>query len=127
MISFRKTVPEDLPTIADWIAQDKGHAGMEPTFFTTPAEGASCYTIEDEQGPCIFVRQEVAGTSTRLHTQFPISRKRVAKALREAYPLVANDAKERGYRTIKFESKSLALIRFMFQNFDFRADLIADL
>lgn len=127
MISFRRTVPEDLLTIAEWIARDKGHAGMDASFFTQTGPGVSCFTIEDEIGPAIFVRQEVAGTTVRLHTQFPISRKRVAKALEQAYPLVANDARARGYRTIRFESRSLALIRFMLGKFNFKADLISEL
>jgi hypothetical protein len=126
MIRFRKTVPEDLLKISDWIAQDEGHKGIDPSFFTASGKGISCYAIEDEQGAVIFVRQEALGQLTQLHTQFPADRKRVARALKEAYPLVANDARERGFKVVRFESCSLALIRFML-SFGFKAALIAEL
>lgn len=101
---------------------------MEASFFTLEdSPFVSCYTIEDEAGPVIFVRQEGAGQDTRLHTQFPQDAKRVAKALEEAYPLVAEDAKRRGFRSVRFESGSIALVRFMFQHFGFHADLIDEL
>ena len=127
MISFRRTEPGDLLRITDWIAQDEPHADMDASFFTADGPLVSCYTIEDETGPVIFVRQEGCGEYTRLHTQFPQDRKRVVKALEEAYPLVAEDAKQRGFKTLRFESGSIALIRFMLQHFGFRADLIAEL
>lgn len=128
MIHFRQTEPDDLVTIAGWIAQDKGHRGMDASFFVAHGMGVSCYCIEDEAGPVIFVCQEAEGDSTRLHTQFPpdSERKRIAKALSEAYPIVAKDAKVRGFKRVLFRSRSLALIRFMLK-FDFAAELAAEL
>jgi len=127
VITFRRTLPEDLLLITEWISQDAAHKHIRASFFTAEGPFLSCYTIEDEQGPVIFVRQETAGQDTRLHTQFPQDAKRVAKALEEAYPLVASDAKERGFRSVRFETGSIALVRFMFQHFEFRADLIDEL
>ena len=125
------TEPTDIVTLSEWIARDKPHRDrcIPAQFFIDAAKGSSCYTIQDNDGPVIFVRQEVVGTMTRLHTQFPSGfgmRKRVANALAEAHPLVREDAKERGFKSIRFETESLALIRFMWK-FDFRADLIQDL
>lgn len=128
MIEFRRTVPEDIVRISDWITQDEKHRDISASFFTESDFGISSYTIEDEQGPVIFVRQERETEEvTRLHTQFPPNdRIRVVTALNEAYPLVAEDARARGFKQIRFESQSVALVRFMFR-FGFRAELIADL
>ena len=129
-MNFRKTIPEDILTIAEWIQRDPPHREINPSFFCFEGPGVSCYAISDDQGPVIFVRQETEGSATRLHTQFPWgigARKRIAKALSEAYPLVRDDARTRGFKAIRFETKSLALIRFMWKHFNFRADLIADL
>ena len=127
---FRKTVPEDILTIAEWIQRDPPHREINPSFFCLEGEGVSCYAIEDDKGPVIFVRQETEGQSTRLHTQFPFglgTRKRIANVLSEAYPLVREDAAKRGFKSIRFETKSLALMKFMMHGFTFRADLIDDL
>jgi hypothetical protein len=128
MIEMRMTGPEDLKLIAEWMEKDPDHKGGQWEFFTERRKGVSTYVIEDEKGPVIFVRQEhETDETTRLHTQFPPdSHKRVANALREAYPIVAADAKQRGYSKIRFESGSIALVRFMFR-FGFRADMVADI
>ena len=128
-VRFRKTEPSDILTIADWIAKDAPHREIPASFFTESGDGISCYAIDFDGVPTIFVRQETEGKATRLHTQFPYgvgTRKRIANALSEAYPLVREDARERGFKSIRFETKSLALIRFMWR-WNFRADLIDDL
>jgi hypothetical protein len=127
VIRFRRSGLNDLPLISEWIAADPPHANIKPEFFTEDVRNVSCYAIEDDAGVTMFVRQEACGQDVRLHTQFSPDAKRVAKALEEAYPLVAEDARERGFRSIRFESGSIALVRFMFKRFDFRADLMADL
>jgi hypothetical protein len=128
MITFRRTVPEDIVLISDWITQDEGHRDLPANFFIECGPGVSSYTIEDEQGPVIFVRQERETEQiTRLHTQFvPNDRIRVVTALNDAYPVVAADALARDFKQIRFESRSAALVKFMFR-FGFRAELIADL
>lgn len=127
MIHFRRTVPEDAMMVANWIAQDKGHAGMEADFFLETKPGISCFAVETEQGPLMFVRQESEGETTRLHIQFaPYDRKRIVQALREGYPLLVRDAIGRGFRRISFDSQSPALIRVMLE-LGFRAELIHEL
>lgn len=125
-IKFRRTETSDLPTIGKWIEQDPPHAHIDPDFFVSSPRGVSCYTIEDHEGPVIFVRQESADEITRLHTQFPPDRKRVARAIQAAYPIVQRDAARRGFRRIAFTSQSVALIRFMLR-FGFHAELEKDL
>jgi hypothetical protein len=128
MISFRRTVPEDLLTIERWIEADEAHRGTDANFWIATAKGISCYGIEDEQGPLIFVRQEaVTETTVLLHVQFAnCGRKKIFNALRESYPLVAEDARRRGFKFVRFESQSPALIRTM-MDMGFRAELIAEL
>ena len=127
MIYFRKTEPEDILLIAEWIAVDEKHKDISPDFFTFEGPFVSCYVVSDEEGPVIFVRQEASSQDTRLHTQFSPDTKRVAKALEEAYPLVTEDARQRGFRSVRFETTSIALVRFMFQHFKAQADLITEL
>jgi hypothetical protein len=128
LIKFRRTVPEDLPTIERFVELDPAHKGTDASFWITTGKGISCYVIEDGQGPIIFVRQEATSEEvTTLHTQFAnCGRKKIFSALKEAYPLVANDARERGFKKVGFESASPALIRTML-DMGFRAELIADL
>jgi hypothetical protein len=128
MVNFRATTQADKPVIGTWIASDPAHRDrMDSSFFADGEGKASVYCIGDEQGPVMFVRQEVEGESTRLHTQFPPDapgiRKRVAEALHEAYPVVAADAKSRGFKQVVFESESPALIRYMIGTFGFTAEL----
>jgi hypothetical protein len=131
LVTFRRTEPSDTVTIAGWIARDPDHRGVDPSFFvgSGTAPGAfSCYTIEDDEGPVIFVRQESDGEDTRLHTQFPpVSGKRVVRALSDAYPSVAEEARKRGFKRIRWESGSIALVRFMLSKFTLRAELYHDL
>ena len=127
MIKFRPNKPEDILKITDWIAQDSYHRHIEPGFFTEVAPGVSCYVVEDEEGPVMFVRQEAEPPyNMRLHVQFPPGRRRVAAAIGAAYPLWASDAKERGFRQIHFELESSALIKLMLR-FGYRAEMVADL
>lgn len=128
MIKFRRTVPEDLLTIERWIELDDAHRGTDAGFWIVTARGISCYAVEDEQGPLIFVRQEAASSEeTVLHLQFAnCGRKKIFNALREGYPLVAEDARQRGFKRVRFDSTSPALIRTMLE-MGFRAQLIADL
>jgi hypothetical protein len=126
MIRFRKTVEDDAAILATWIAQDPYHRHIEPLFFMERTPGVSCYVVEDQAGPVMFVRQETEGENIRLHVQFPMGRRRVREAVREAYPLWANDAKARGFRQIRFELESSALIKLML-GFGYRAELVTDL
>lgn len=128
MISFRRTVPEDLLTIERWIELDDAHKGMDGNFWIATSKGISCFAISDDEGPLIFVREEMMSAETIvLHVQFAnCGRKKIFNALRESYPLVAEDAKQRGFTSIRFESQSPALIRTML-DMGFRAELVADL
>lgn len=106
---------------------DEAHKGMDAGFWEATSHGISCYCVEDEQGPLIYVRQENLGETTRLHLQFAnCSRKKIFNALKEGYPLVAADARERGFKRVSFDSTSPALIRTMLE-MGFRAEMVADL
>jgi len=100
---------------------------MDAGFWTHTEGGVSCYAVEDELGPLIFVRQETSGEDTVLHLQFAnCGRKKIFNALREGYPLVAEDARQRGFKRVRFTSQSPALIRTMLE-MGFHAELIAEL
>lgn len=127
MISFRRTEPSDLLTLSEWIAADAYHREkLTASFFMETGKGISCYTVEDEEGPVAFLRQEEEGENVRLHAQFPEGRKRLAAAVTEGFPLIMEDARQRRYKQMRFELESPALIKIMLR-FGFRADLIADL
>lgn len=126
MIRFRANSPEDILTIADWISRDKLHRHIEPVFFTEVAPNVSCYVVEDERGPVMFIRQEVEGQNVRLHAEFTEGRDRLAKAIGEAYPMWAANLRSLGFRQIRFELESSALIKLMLR-FGYRADMVADL
>jgi hypothetical protein len=128
MIKFRRTVPEDLARIARWIEADPRHKGMPAEFWTMKGQGISCYMVEDAEGPLIAVRQEATSTEvTTLHLQFAnCGRKKIVRALEEGYPLVAEDARTRGFKRVRFESQSPALISKML-DMGFHAELYAEL
>jgi hypothetical protein len=120
-------VPEDVATIAEWIEQDPAHRGSDASFYAASERNVSCFTVEWDNAPAMFVREEAHYQEVVLHIQFaPFDRKSVVAALREGYPLVAFDAKERGFMRVKFDTKSPALARVMF-DLGFRAQMIADL
>ena len=127
MIHFRRTQAEDIPTIANWIEKNEEHKGIDPLFFETTIPGISCYVVEVDGTDVMFVREEAGRETITLHIEFsPFDLRAVAKGLREGYPLVLNDARQRGFKRIRFESKSKALVRTML-DLGFRAELIADL
>jgi hypothetical protein len=128
VIQFRRTVAEDVVTIASWIMQDPRHQHIDAEFFLCSGKGISCYAVESDVGPVMFVRQEADDAEvTTLHIQFaPSDRKRIVEAMREGYPLVAADAKMRGFKRVRFDSASPALVRTMLE-MGFRAELVAEL
>jgi hypothetical protein len=128
MVTFRAIVPEDALLLADWLRVDELHKEIPAGFFMEhdPERGTSCFAIEDEEGPVIFARQEVEGEAIRLHAEFPQGRKRVARALLEAYPIVAADLKNRGFKFVRFDLQNAALVKIMIRA-GFRAELVADL
>ena len=127
MILFRRTEPSDLLMLSDWIVNDPFHREkLTPEFFLETKEGVSCYTIEDEHGPVAFMREEVEGEDVRLHAQFPAGRRRLMAAIDEGFPIILAEAREKGFRRIRFELENAALIKAMLR-FGFRADLISDL
>ena len=129
MIRFRRSEPSDLLMLSDWIVCDPFHRDkLTPDFFLETKESVSCYTVMDDAGPVAFMREEVEGDSVRLHAQFqfPEVRTRLKAAIEEGFPIIFTEAKARGFRQLRFEVDSLALIKAMLR-FGFRADLISDL
>lgn len=122
MANFRAVSEQDRPEIQAWIDADPGHAGkMTADFFLTPGRFHSLYAIEDEEGPVMHVRSEAEAQKTRMHIQFGPDRKRIVKAFREAYPIVAADVRKRGFLGIVFETSSPALAHFVMKKFNFAA------
>jgi GNAT superfamily N-acetyltransferase len=124
MVTFRSVEDADLEQIGEWIEADSDHKGKIVPRFFMPGETsyAASFVIEDAHGACMYVRQETEGQGIRLHVQFPPRvGKRIAVALLEAYPLVAQAAKSRGFRYAIFDSTSPALIRFM-RRFGYREE-----
>jgi hypothetical protein len=114
MVKFRAVTEADRNVLAEWISRDSGHAGkVVPDFFMDGSDVASVYVIEDEKGPVMAVRAEADRDTMRLHIQFCNSPRRSLNSLQEGYPVVRNDAKNRGFKTMTFSSCSPALIRFL--------------
>lgn len=114
----------DRPEVDAWIAADPGHAGkMTADFFLTPGRFHSLYAVCDEDGTCMYIRQEAFGSKTRAHIQFGTDRKRIMNTFREGFPQIVSDAKSRGFTGISFDSASPALIKWMVSEFHFRAEL----
>lgn len=125
MVKFRPITEADIPEIGTWILAEPDHAErMDASFYTQRRDGSVSFAIDDEQGTVMYVRQDAEPDfRLRLHTDFPPnSKQRVAQALAEAYPLVAEDAKLRGFKEIIFDSASVPLTRFM-TRFGFKAEL----
>ena len=121
MAKFRPVTLEDWPEVQAWIDADPGHAGkMDAGFFLTPGRCYSLYAVGDELGTVMYIRQENSGPyRMRAHIQFGPDRKRVMRAFREGFPLVADDARKRGFRSILFDSSSPALVKWMLMEFKF--------
>jgi hypothetical protein len=124
MAKFRAVTEADRPLIERWIADDPGHRGIiEADQFLKPGRFHSLYCVEDEEGPTMFVRQEVQGMKTRLYIQFGPDRKRIVKTVKEGFPKVIDDARKRGFVGIVFDTASPALAKFFLTVYRFRAEL----
>jgi hypothetical protein len=127
MIHFRPTRPEDFATIKQWVEADPGHADLDPLFWATNSPSTYCFAVGDDAGELMFVKGDAEGETLWLHIQFaPFDRKRIAAALHSGYPLLAAEAKTRGFRIVRFKSVSPALIRAVI-GLGFRAELVAEL
>lgn len=96
---------------------------MNADFFLIPGKFHSLYAVEDDQGTVMYVRQEGQAHKMRVHIQFGGNSRRVLDALREGLPMVMQDAKGRGFKSLVFDSQSPALTRFMVSEFKFMAEL----
>lgn len=128
MMRFRMIEESDRNQINDWILKDSGHAGkMDADFFIKQPEGWGAFAILENDAPIMYVAQEPDGLNLRLHVQFPPDNLReVVTGLLQAYPVVASNAKGRGFKYIAFESESKALLRFM-RRFGFKQEMRAQL
>jgi len=111
MLKFRPTSEHDEKQITEYIAADPDHAGRCEASFWLPNESVvEQFVAEDENGPVFYVRAE---NIMRLHIQFASDRKRVAKAIEEFTPWIVEQARQKGYKQIIFESVFKPLIRFL--------------
>jgi len=125
MAKFRPVSEADRDEVSRWIEADPGHAGkMTADFFLNPGKFHSLFAVSDEDGTVMFIRLEAEGNRRmRAHIQFGPDRKRIIRTFREGWPQVAEDAKARGFYNIIFDSCSGALVKWMIQEFKFRAEL----
>lgn len=124
MIRFRLIDEADREKINDWISKDPGHAGkMDADFFVKQPAGWGAFAIVEEGEPLMYVAQEPDGLNLRLHVQFPPDNLRqVIKGMIIAYPVIAQNARDRGFKHMAFESESRALLRFM-SRFGFKQEM----
>ena len=128
MVKFRAVSESDRPEIEAWIAADDSHRGqMTADKFLVPGKTYALYAVGDDQGTVMYVKQEAEGSKTRMHIQFCPDRRRAMNTMREGFPIVASDAKERGFTGVVFYSHSPALVKFVMKEFGFRADCEAQL
>jgi hypothetical protein len=121
MVKFRAVKEEDREEIVKWM---EGRGSPEP--FLCGNELASVYAIDDEKGTVMYVRTEANDCAMRIHIQFCLSARRSFNSLKEGFPVVRADAKNRGFREIVFDSVSPALIRHMI-GMGFRAEMKVDI
>ena len=123
MAKFRSVSEADRPEEEAWIAADDSHRGqMTADKFLVPGSTYALYAVGDEQGTVMYVKQQAEGSKTRMHIQFGPDRRRVMNVMREGFPVVASDAKGRGFTGVVFYSYSPALVKFAMKEFGFRAD-----
>ena len=126
MAKFRNVNQCDYKEIQAWINADPGHADkMTADFFLEPGRFHSVFAIGDEEGTVCYAREEAEGNKIRMHLQFGVDKRRVMHTFREAYRMISEDAKQRGFTEIAFESQSPALVKFMMQEFHFTAECTA--
>ena len=124
MINFNNATEADKPQIAEWIAADPHHANVyEPADWLT-GQGEITFCVEDESGPAMYVRFDREDRLLRLRTQFmpesENSKERTGKAILGAMRLFLPTAAERyDVDGVVFETKNMALARFMQHAFKF--------
>jgi hypothetical protein len=124
MAKFRAVKEEDRSEIETWIAADPGHAGkMTADFFLEAGKTHSLYAVGDEEGTAMYIRCELSGPyRMRAHIQFGPDKKRIMKCFRDGWPLVMDDAKKRGFKSVLFDSTSPTLVKWMMSEFKFKAE-----
>lgn len=113
MLKYRPVTEDDREKLVEWIAADADHCEKcDPDFWLKPEEGVRLFAVQDEQDDVFFVRAE---NVMRLHIQFcsVSERKRLAKAIDEFTPMIAEGARQQKYKQLIFESIFKPLIRFL--------------
>jgi hypothetical protein len=115
-IKFSGVSEEDLPRLTEWIAVDQWHNGQPPLWWICP-ESVITARLDDEEGPAMYIRINRDGERVRLSTQFApesiVSKKRVAIAVSDAFPRIAEVMRHQDATGIIFSSESPLLITFM--------------
>lgn len=115
-IKFSGVSEEDLPRLAEWIAVDQWHSGGPAPWWIHP-DSLVTARLEDAEGPVMYIRIVRDGERVRLNTQFApeseVSKKRVAMAITDAFPRIAEVMRHQDATGIVFSSESPLLIGFM--------------
>jgi hypothetical protein len=103
---------EDSELLREWIAADPDHAGRTTAAgWLHPAAGVENLLLVDREGPLLFLR---CANAMRLDIQFsPGNRMRMAGALLSGLPWLAEQARDRGYAQMIYESRSPRLVKFL--------------
>jgi len=122
MIDFITTTIDDLPQILEWISADPYHLqDANPESAVWFLTGANCFlscAVKDEEGLVLYIQLRKENDWVRIGTQFApenqVSRKRVAKSIAQAMPVLKTVTEKEGFKGLIFESISPSLIKFMF-------------
>ena len=121
-MKFSPSTADDLPQIEEWALADPYHSDQKmPSWWLT---GNDCFLagcIEDDSGPVFYFRIDSEDDLARLNIQFAppdrISKKRVAIALTEVFPIVKYLVWETGgredFKGMIYNSTSQSLIQFV--------------
>jgi hypothetical protein len=126
MAKFRAVKEADRSEIETWIEADPGHAGrMTADFFLIPGKDHSLYAVGDEEGTVMYIRCNSEASKMRAHIQFGPDKKRIKEVFRSGWPVVMDDARQRGFKSIVFDSCSPTLVKWMLMEFHFSAECTA--
>lgn len=127
-MNIRQLNENDKFLLEKWIALDNDHAGKTNVDFWLPQKHTASFATEDDMGAVFYVRGE---TCMRLHIQFPpeTEKRRIIKVLLKFIPWIEEQARQKGYKQIIWESTSDSLIEFT-KHFGYRVspnEIVKDL
>ena len=124
-MKFTDSTVNDIEQLTEWILADCYHKDcLDPKWWLTGHEGAlTCFCLQDDKGPTMYVRLDKEEDLIRIHIQFgpegEVSKSRVVKSIIKALPAVKEYAKGQGFKGFIYRSTSESLISFLQMKFAF--------